>query len=49
MNIQNFKIKGCQNCTKEYQCFDCECIEMSWFKGYSLQDDLTWKKENQYE
>ena len=49
MNIINYKEKGCPQCNTEYQCFDCECFEVQWLKGYTLQDNLTWEKESEDE
>ena len=42
--MNNIKLKDCDNCAKDYQCFDCEIYEMQFIKGYTLQDDMTWQK-----
>ena len=35
--------EGCTQCKDDYICFDCEYHEMSWVRGYTLQDNLTWE------
>lgn len=35
--------EGCTECTQDYRCFDCEYYEMSWNRGYTLNDDMTWE------
>lgn len=36
-------LEGCTQCNDDYLCFDCEYHEMSWVRGYTLQDNLTWE------